>query len=124
MTELIFKDEIYRIIGIGMDIHKELGGGFLEIVYKDALEYEFKKNNILYEREKQLKIKYKGIYLNHGFIADFYLFDKIILEVKSANEFPKSFIRQTLNYLRASDQKVGLILNFQTDTLTYKRVIN
>jgi len=71
------------IIGIGIEVHKTLGFGFLEIVYKDAYEYELKKKAILYEREKEYPILYKDIILPHRFYADFVIFDKIILEIKA-----------------------------------------
>lgn len=81
--EYPLQEESYQIIGICMEVHRILGRGLLEIVYKDAIEYEFKKNNILYEREKKYEVEYKGIILPHCFFADFVVFNKIILEVKS-----------------------------------------
>ena len=83
MTEIIYKKESYKIIGICMDVHNQLGPGFLEIVYKDALEFELKNANIPFKREKEYAINYKGINLPHKFYADFVVFDKIILEVKA-----------------------------------------
>lgn len=80
--EIIYKDESYKIIGICMEIHRILGKGFLEIVYKDALEFELKKNYIPFQREKEFLIKYKDIILPHKFSADFIAYDKIILEIK------------------------------------------
>ena len=67
-----------------MDVHKTLGRGFLEIVYKDAIEYEFRNQNILFEREKEYPINYKGKILSHKFYADFVVYDKIILEIKAS----------------------------------------
>lgn len=84
--DLLYKEEAYLIIGKCMEVHNQLGGGFLEIAYKDALEYEFRKTNILYEREKEYEVQYKGIILPHKFYADFVVFGKIILEVKSVAE--------------------------------------
>lgn len=123
MNELLFKDESYQIIGICMEVHKILGKGFLEIVYKDALEYEFKSRNILFEREKEFSINYKNLILLHKFYADFVLFNNIILEVKAVNGIVDEFIKQTLNYLAVSKCKLGLIVNFGEDSLKYKRVI-
>lgn len=123
MNELLFKDESYQIIGICMEVHKILGKGFLEIVYKDALEYEFKSRNILFEREKEFSINYKNLILPHKFYADFVLFNNIILEVKAVNGIVDEFIKQTLNYLAVSKCKLGLIVNFGEDSLKYKRVI-
>jgi len=76
-----FQDESYQIIGICMEVHRILGKGLLEIVYKDAIEYEFKENSIPYEREKKYEVEYKGVILPHQFYADFVVFDKIILEI-------------------------------------------
>ena len=123
MTELIYKEEFYKIIGICMEVHRLLGRGFLEIIYKDSLEYECKKNNIPFEREKEYKIPYKEIILQHMYYADFVLFDKIILEVKAINGIIDEFIKQTLNYLSASNNKLGIIVNFGEDSLKYKRLV-
>src|ERR1700739_1769935 len=111
MSELIYKEEVYNIIGMCMDVHRQLGKGFLEIVYKDALEYECKQNEYFYEREKEYLIHYKDIVPPHKFYADFVLFDKIIVEIKNADSIADEFIAQTLNYLAASKLKVGLIVN-------------
>lgn len=71
MLDVLFKEESYKIMGILFDVHSNLGGGFSEIIYKDALEYEFSENNIPFEREKEYKENYKNIILNHKFHADF-----------------------------------------------------
>lgn len=123
MIELIHKEEVYNIIGICMDVHKQLGKGFLEIVYKDAIEYECRQKQYTYEREKEYLINYKNTILPHKFYADFVLFDKIILEVKSCNGIVDEFMAQTINYLAASKLKVGLIVNFGKDSLDYKRLV-
>ena len=124
MTEIIYKEESFRIIGLCMEVHNNLGKGFLEIVYKDALEYEFRKNNIPFEREKEYTVNYKEIILPHKFYADFVVFDKIILEVKGIAEIADEFIAQTLNYLKVSGLKLGLIVNFGELSLQYKRVVH
>ena len=123
MTDLIYKEEFYKIIGICMEVHKTIGRGFLEIVYKDAVEYEFKKNNILYVREKEYEISYKDIILPHKYYADFVVYDKIILEIKAVNGIIDEFIKQTLNYLSASKNKLRIIVNFGEDSLKYKRLV-
>ncbi len=123
MNSLIYKDESYKIIGICMDVHNNLGPGFLEIVYKDALEYEFKKAGIPYEREKEYKVHYKGIILPHKFYADFVVFDKIILEVKAVSGIIDEFIAQSINYLRVSENKLALLVNFGEPSLYSKRII-
>jgi len=123
MTDVIFKDESFIIIGICMEVHKQLGHGFLEVVYKDALEYEFRKSGISYEREKLYEVKYKDITLKHCYYADFIVFDKIILEVKSCAGIVDEFIIRTINYLKASECKLGLIVNFGRTSLETKRVV-
>ena len=85
MSELIYRDESYEIIGKCFEVHNNLGPGFLEIVYKDALEYEFKKANIPYKREEKYEVNYKGVILPHYFYADFVVYEKIILEVKAVS---------------------------------------
>lgn len=123
MPELIFKQEVYEIIGECMEVHRQLGKGFSEIVYKDALEYEFKQKNIFFEREKEFLVNYKSIILPHKYYADFVVFEKIIIEVKSCDGIVSEHIGQTLNYLAASKIKVGLIINFGQESLEYKRVV-
>ena len=117
------KDETDKIIGIGIDIHKQMGFGFLEIVYKDAFEFELNKVDILYEREKEYKINYKGIILPHKFYADFVIFNSVILEVKAKDGIADEDMAQTINYLKCSSCKVGLILNFGRMKLDIKRVV-
>jgi GxxExxY protein len=101
-----FKEETYDIIGLCMEVHKQLGHGFLELVYNDAIEWEAKTKDILYEGEKEFSIAYKEIILPHKFYADFILFENIILEVKAVGDgISNDFIAQVLNYLKASDCK-------------------
>lgn len=120
---LIYKEEAYQIIGICMEVHNNLGAGFLEIVYKDALEYEFNHANIFYEREKEYLVNYKGIILPHRFYADFVVFDKIILEVKGKSGIAEEDLAQAINYLKVSENKLTLIVNFGELKLNYKRVV-
>ncbi len=122
--EYPFKEETGAIIKIAYDIHKELGAGFLEIVYKDAFEHEFELNQIDFYREKEYPIRYKGRILKHKFYADFVVFKNIILEVKAKEGgIAEEDYAQTINYLKASGCKVGLILNFAKLKLEVKRVI-
>ena len=123
MDKIIYKEESYKIIGKCMEVHNNLGPGFLEIVYKDALELEFKKAGIPFEREKQYKVNYKGIILPHKFYADFVVFDKIILEIKGVSGIVDEFVAQALNYLKVSDNKLALIVNFGELSLNTRRVV-
>ena len=117
------ENETYKIIGICMEVHRNLGPGLLEVIYKDALEVEFKENNIPFEREKEYSIEYKGKILPHKFYADFVINEDIILEVKAIKEFSSEHIAQILNYIKLSNSEVGLLVNFQTKSLQYKRYV-
>jgi GxxExxY protein len=121
--ELYKHEEYYRIVGICMEAHRILGNGLLEIVYKDALEYEFIKNNIPFEREKEFEIQYKDIVLPHKFCADFIVYDEIILEIKIAREIADEHIAQTINYINLAKCNLGIIVNFKTKSLQHKRII-
>ena len=106
-----------------MEVHNNLGPGFLEIVYKDALEYEFRKADIPFEREKEYEVNYKDIVLPHKFYADFVVYDKIILEVKGVSAIADEFIAQSINYLKVSGNKLALLVNFGELKLNYKRLV-
>ena len=110
-------------MGCLFEVQNNLGGGFSEIVYKDALEYEFKLKNIFYEREKMYYVKYKDIILPHKFYADFVVMDKIILEIKSIETFHDKHVAQCINYLKVSSCKLALLINFKKDILDYKRIV-
>jgi GxxExxY protein len=123
LDEYYLKDETYSIIGLCMEVHKVLGKGHNENVYGDALEYEFKMNNIPYEREKQYNINYKNIVLPRYYFSDFTVFGEIILELKAIQTLTSSETKQVLNYLAAAKNKIGLLVNFGEDSLKYKRLI-
>ena len=122
--KIIFKVESYKIIGICMNIHSTLGNGFLEAVYCEVLEKEFIKNNIPYQREVKLDLFFNGEKLDKKYKADFICFDNIILEIKAVSFIHENFTKQTLNYLKATDKKLGLLINFGEKSLKYKRIIN
>ena len=124
MEELIYKEECYKIVGILYEVHKNLGKGFSEIVYKDALEFEFNENDIIYEREKEYSVKYKNSILKHKFYADFIIDNKIILEVKTVDCFNASYYNECLNYLKISGNKLALLVNFNLVSLEYKRIVD
>src|SRR5262245_54369361 len=111
-NDLIYKDEVYLIVGICMEIHRILGKGFKEIVYKDAIEYEFQQLKINYDREKNYEISYKTTILPHSFSADFIYDNKIALEVKAQQGAIENHFKQTLNYLATTKLKLALIINF------------
>jgi GxxExxY protein len=123
IEDLLFKEECYKLIGICMKIHSKLGKGFKEVVYKDAMEIEFRNANIVYEREKKFNIKYEGVILPHRFDADFFVFNSIILEIKATWQFRPDNFKQTLNYLKASQVKLGILINFGENNLNFKRIV-
>lgn len=123
MTDLLFKEESYEIIGKCFEVHNQLGPGFLEIVYKDALELEFQKAGIPYEREKEYLVNYKGTILPHKFYADFVVFDSIILEVKAVSSIVDEFVARSINYLKISENKLALLVNFGELKLNYQRIV-
>jgi len=123
MADLLFKEESYKIIGACFEVHKILGHGFKEAVYKDALEFEFIRSGIPFVREKPYTIIYKEQKLKHFFVADFVVYDNIILEIKISNVIGEPHIKQTLNYLKASGLRLGMVINFGAPSLNYQRVI-
>ena len=123
MGEPIYKAESFKIIGCCMEVHRQLGKGHDEVIYKDALEIEFKRQEINFAREREYKLAYKGVVLPHNYFADFVVLDKIILEAKAVESLTDSHVKQTLNYLAAAKLKLGLLVNFGEDSLTYKRVV-
>ena len=123
MEELLYKEETFKIIGLCMEVHRELGKGHDEVIYKDSLEIEFSRNGIAFAREKEYKIIYKGVVLPHRYFADFVVEDKILLEAKALEKLTDSHVRQVLNYLAASKLKLGLLVNFGSDSLEWRRVV-
>lgn len=106
-----------------MEVHRELDRGLDEIVYKDALVLELQGANILFSRERKYEISYKGVILPHHYFADFIVWDKIILEAKAVEKLTEAHVKQVLNYLAAAKLKLGLLVNFGSDSLEWKRVI-
>ena len=106
-----------------MEVHNILGKGHSEVVYKDALEYELRINLIPFEREKIYEIEYKDIILTRKYIDDFVIYNEIIFEVKAISQLTNSDLKQTLNYLASSKNKLGLLVNFGEDSLKYKRIL-
>ncbi len=117
------QSDTYVIIGICMEVHRILGKGLLEIVYKDAIEYELRKRKIQYQREKKYVIQYKDIILPHYFYADFVIQKNIILEVKAQKGIVDEHYSWVINYLAISKCPLGLIINFGAKSLETKRVL-
>ncbi len=124
MDDFLHKDKTYQIIGILFEVHKNLGKGFSEIVYKDAIEYEFNQLKIPFEREKEFTVNYKDTILKHKFYADFVVYNGIILEIKTVDCFNANHYNQCLNYLKISKNELALLVNFNSISLEYKRIAN
>jgi len=123
IQELLYKEEIYQLVGSCLEIHRELGKGHDEIIYKDALVVELSRAGIPFSREKSYEISYKGVILPHFYYADFVVWDKILLETKAVESLTDSHVKQVLNYLAASKLRLGLLVNFGGDSLEWKRVV-
>jgi GxxExxY protein len=121
--DLYKQEEYYKVIGLCMEVHRILGGGLLEAVYKEALEIEFTNHNIPFEREKEFIIEYKGHTLKKRFYADFVVYDEIILEVKATKLLIDENIAQTLNYMNITKSGLGILANFSNKSLQHKRVV-
>lgn len=120
-----YSKESYEINGAALYVYNKLGHGFLEAVYQEALELEFKKRNIPYEREKELKIYYDGQELQQTYRADFVCYNKIIVELKAVSDLDDAHRSQVYNYLHATGYKLGLLYNFgHYDGLEWERKVN
>lgn len=124
MSKLLFEEETFGIIGTCMKIHKNVGSGFLESVYQEVLAKEFRNEEIPFEEQKKLNLYYEGEKLEKYFKADFLCYDKIIVELKSVAFLNKSLESQVINYLKATNKEVGLLINFGDKSLKWKRFIN
>ena len=121
--EFLLKEECYKIIGCCMEVHNELGCGFLEAVYQEALSIVLSEKKIPFVKEEVLDIIFREKILNKKYIADFICFDELIVELKATEGLANHDIAQVLNYLKATGKKIGLLINFGTTKLQYKRVI-
>ena len=122
--EYLFSEETYKIIGAAMEVHRHLGPGFLESVYQEALEREFNLQDIPFVAQQKIQIEYKGEKLNQYYIADLICYDKIIVELKAISCILPIHEAQVINYLTATDLKVGLLLNFGETSLYHQRIIH
>ncbi len=123
MSELLYYEDTHRLIGLCMEIHRELGKGHDEVIYKDALVVELNKAIIPFSREMKFEVNYKGVALPHFYYGDFVISDKILFEAKAAEQLTDTHVKQVLNYLAASKLRLGLLVNFGADSLKWKRVV-
>jgi GxxExxY protein len=123
MSELLFKDEVFKLVGFCMEIHRGLGKGHDEVVYKDALVVELQQAQIPFTREQKHEIAYKGVLLPHFCYSDFVVWDKILFEAKAMEQLAEVHVKQVLNYLAAARLQLGLLVNFGANSLEWKRVV-
>jgi GxxExxY protein len=124
MTELLLKDEVFAIVGAAIEVHRELGPGFLEAVYQEALAIELRERGIQFEAQKPLRISYKGKTLNKEYCADLVCYGQIIVELKALDRLSGTEEAQVLNYLKATGLRVGVLINFGSQgKLEWKRFV-
>ena len=124
MSEFLYKEEGYKIIGCFYNVYNTLGNGFLESVYMEALSREFDKIKIPYKAEQKIEVYYNDEKLKKFFKADFICYGEIIVEIKAETFLTVASKNQVLNYLKASDYKVAYLVNFGSDKIYIKRFIN
>lgn len=123
MSEIVYKELSYKIVGILFSVHNELGNRYQEKYYQRAVEKALTTNNLSFKRELVTDLEYNGEKIGKYFL-DFLIEDKIILELKTVRRLnPKDF-SQVLGYLRANNLKLGILVNFKTERLSYKRILN
>jgi GxxExxY protein len=114
MTDLLLKNEVFAIVGAAIEVHKELGPGFLEAVYQEALEIELTSRNIPFEGQKPLIVRYKGRQLKKEYVADLVCYGQIVVEIKTIARLTEREEAQLINYLKATGIHVGLLINFNS----------
>lgn len=120
---MIFQETTSKILHAAFEVHKALGGGFLEAVYEEALAHEFGLQSLTYERQKAIDVFYKGVNVKQ-YVADFIVDNRVLVELKAIRSYSDVDIAQVLNYLKASRYQVGLLLNFGAVSLQHRRLVN
>ena len=123
MSELLYKEEVFKLVGLCMEIHCELGKGHDEVIYKGAFVVELQRGQIPFARELKYEVTHKGVVLPHHYCADFAVWNKILFEAKAVEKLTEAHFKQVLNYLAASKLELGLLVNFGSDSLEWKRVV-
>ncbi len=122
MAHILYKELSYNIIGCAMEVQKQLGVGFLESVYEEALKIELQSNQIPFESQKKYPVLYKDNIIK-DFYCDLVIDNKIIIELKAINNIGNIERAQVLNYLKVTGLKLGIILNFGETSLKYERIV-
>jgi|SRR4030095_10306630 GxxExxY protein len=124
MAELVLKDEVYQIVGAAMDVYYQLGRGFLEPVYQEALEREMRRRSIPFQSQQPLTIYYKNEPLEKEYVVDFICFEQVVIELKALDRLSTKEVAQLLNYIKATRHPVGLLINFGSPVrLEWKRYV-
>ena len=124
MAELLYKEEVFKIVGAAMGVHRVFGHGFLEAVYQEALAIEFKSRNIPFVEFPKLKIDFKGTILKKYYVPDYLCYDEIIIEIKAIQQCTKDNESQIINSLKAAKKVVGVLINFGEPSLYYRQYVN
>ena len=125
MTRLILKDEVYAVVGAAIEVHRELGPGFLEAIYQEAMEAELREREIHFEAQKPVSVRYKDRILEKEYFADLVCFDQVLVEIKAITKLSGNEHAQIINYLKATGFKVGILINFGSHgKLEWKRFVN
>lgn len=123
VNELLYKEEVYSIIGAAIEVHKNLGSGFLEPVYQEAFEIELKSREIFFQSQCEIAIHYKDFILQKNYRADLVAFEKIIVELKATDHITPVDESQIINYLKATKFRLGLLINFGSVKMEWKRLV-
>lgn len=125
MAGIILGDESYAIVGAAIEVHRELGPGFLEAVYQEAMEIELVSRGILFVAQARIRVRYKEHTLTRDYLADLVCYDQIIVEIKALSRLSGKEEAQTINYLKATGFRLGILLNFGSHgKLEWKRLVN
>jgi len=125
MPEIVMKEEVYAIVGAAMEVYNELGRGFLEAVYQEALEIEFGLRNVPHFPQRELILHYKGRRLKKEYIADLVCFQSVIVQIKALDKLSGNEEAQLIHYLKATKYRVGVLINFgSSNKLEWKRFVN
>lgn len=118
-----YSDITGKVIGLAMEVHREMGNGFQEVIYQRALAFELAKNFIIFSREFEMPVKYKGEQIGTRRV-DFLIDKKVSVEIKAVIQLENVHLAQAINYLEAYNLEIGLLINFGAESLQVKRLLN
>ena len=125
MDEMVLREEVYAVVGAAIEVHRELGAGFLEAVYQEAMERELATRGVAFESQRELVIQYKGQPLGKSYVCDLLCFDSVLVELKAMDRLSGREEAQLINYLKSSGLSVGVLINFGAHgKLEWRRLIN